>query len=159
MSNRQTVPASQALTGWRKETDDRVLALEQRQPGSPNGLIVPGGQAGAWIALPLAVGWAPQAAGFGVPSYVLDADGFVHLRGVAAKSSAIVNETFATLPAGYRPSLEIVAACWCGSNATQNACRVDVQPNGAVIFSTPSPGGTSGFVSLDSVAPFYAGGQ
>lgn len=92
-----------------------------------------------WISLqsPFGNGWTSAAASAGSAgsvngaptaiSYLLDASGFVRLRGVVSggTASATATGTVFTLPAGYRPFHQHAFAAW-------NAATVYVVDNGDV---------------------------
>lgn len=164
MSNRQTTPADEALTSWRKQVDQQIGDLLQRPQGSPNGLMAVGGKVGTWAVL--ALNAAIWTAGATTPAYCLDADGFVHLRGFAttiAAATPSTPNTIGTLPAGYRPTnvTQIGWASWCGNNGgARNVASGLVLPSG--VIQHDYSGGIAGslyFVDLGGIAPFYAGGQ
>lgn len=101
-----------------------------------------------WIAPTLLNSWvnydtsAWQGAG-----YRLDAQGFVHLKGLVKSGTAGSNPIF-TLPAGYRPALRCIFSCT-GNVTTEGWVRVDVLPNGQVLVT--NPGGTYQYLSLDGL--------
>jgi hypothetical protein len=63
----------------------------------------------AWVAPTFAGTWANFGSGNLPAGYMKDANGFVHLRGAIATGT--INTTAFTLPAGYRPSLNVNFAC------------------------------------------------
>lgn len=161
MSNRQAAPKSEALGTWRGQVDADLSMLKQRRAGSPNGLIVPGGGAGVWVPVSTyGANWSAYAvAGTQPPSYTMDADGFVHLRGHASNSSAWAGTIF-TLPAGYQPALtetflQAAAAAAFASVAVQVAASGAVAVVGIV---SGAWAGGGNFLSLSGIS-FYAGGQ
>lgn len=84
--------------------------------------------------------WAPS-------SYVIDAMGWVHLRGMVQNGT--INTTAFVLPVGYRPGFSHLFA----PNTSAGLGRLDIRSDGSVI---PVSGGT-GFFSLDGIS-FQAGG-
>lgn len=159
MSDRTTTPTKDALGEFRQSTDENVRALEQRPQGAPNGLIIPGGKAGTWIALPLAGG---VTVGIPNPQYTLDADGWVHLRGVLGANAGFgVPATFATLPVGYRPPGQVGFVAWSGISGGARAASIgNVSPAGVVTIE--SVGGLAAvgtyFFALDQIL-YYVGAQ
>lgn len=166
MSDRQTTPIKKALTDWRQTVDAAIKNLQQRPVGSPNGLIVPGGATGTWLTLPAnGLVWnGGGGGGFGPLAYTMDADGFVHLRGLAqtlAASTPAVPSLVATIPIGYRPAFNVPVAVWLGNNGgNRSTGALIIGANG--VINLESTGGLAGslfFLDLSGVSPFYAGGQ
>ena len=92
-------------------------------------------------------GWGAFAdSSYDVPQFYKDAEGFVHVKGMAAGGS--INDNMWTFPTGYRPSKHIIL------NAISNnaIARVDVYPAGAIRPVT----GNNTWVSLNGII-FYAG--
>jgi hypothetical protein len=108
-------------------------------------------RAPVWNAPVFAAGWAAwggYAAGFAV-----DALGWVHLRGLVAKPSAVPAnfETIFTLPEGLRPELQMNAATLC----VDLTCGITVAPSGAVgVRVVPGGIANNSWLSLD-IPPFY----
>jgi len=74
-------------------------------------------------------------------AYTRTSSGLVALRGLVKNGSG----TIFTLPAGYRPSEQLVFLTVAGSDTT--AGRVDILPDGSVSLQV----GSNGYVSLDSI--------
>lgn len=155
MSNRAATPESDALAAWRKATDTSINALQQRPIGAGNGLIVPGGAAGTWLAMTLT---SPWVAGTLAPAYTMDADGFVHLRGTVVLPTAWAG-TIWLPPAGYAPRVEELAPC-AANAASVGSAIVDVHPTLGVSFVGASVAwaNAASYVSLSGIR-FYAGAQ
>lgn len=157
MSNRNASPESDALATWRKGVDDSILRLQQRSPGA-NGLIVPGGGAGTWATMKLQSGWAALTSAY-TPAYVMDADGFVHLRGLLSHATSWpAGSTIWTPPTGYAPRIEEFTATAC-QGAAVGVAHIDSHPTlGLLLSATSAAWGSSGWISLSGVS-YYAGGQ
>lgn len=94
----------------------------------------------SWTAPSLSNSWVNFGGAYGTAGYMLDGLGWVHLRGVVKSGSA---GTIFTLPAGYRPEMQIQVATF--SNAA--FAYLDIATTGAVIA-----GGYSNVsVSLDNI--------
>jgi hypothetical protein len=78
------------------------------------------------------------------PRYCKKPDGTVELQGIIAAGS--VNTMF-TLPAGYRPNLWLIFPASVGTNIDAYG-RVDVAPNGDVVYKAPS---NCGWVSVSGI--------
>lgn len=162
MSDRQTTPIKDSLPDWRKAVDSNDQTLLQRPIGSPNGLIVPGGGAGKWIPFAaFAANWAVFGPPNAAPAYTMDADGFVHLRGLVARNTSTwaTGQNIVALPTGYAPLAghEFFAVASLGT--TPGAAIVDVLTDGTVnLFQTPLAWTAGSWVSLSGIS-FYAGGQ
>lgn len=161
MSNRQAAPADKSLDAWVRSVNDQLTKLNQRQAGSPNGLIVPGGGAGTWIDVPGA-SYGANWASFGGPSvrhpqYTIDADGFVHLRGhiqnTVGWSGVMLN-----MPAGYGVSANESIGCVC-VNATSTGLAILSISAATISFVQASIAwSASNWISLSGVT-YYVGGQ
>ncbi|MBV9292117.1 MAG: hypothetical protein JO222_06680 [Frankiales bacterium] len=109
-----------------------------------------------WHPLTLQNGWTLYSNFYGAPAYTKDAEGFVHFRG-AIDGSSSTSDTFASLPAGFRP---ITQGIWLRPPSTNG----DSVPHLVDIFvsggggMTAEPDGTANktFVSLEGVN-FYVG--
>jgi hypothetical protein len=112
-----------------------------------------------WHPLTLVNEWATYSAGvYGVPSYTKDAEGFVHLSGAMARSTAQTISEVATLPEGYRPAGDI----WVRASSTNGASvpkLVDlaIGHSGRILAASGTEAEVNDkFVSLEGVT-FYAG--
>jgi hypothetical protein len=83
--------------------------------------------ADAWVAADLSNSWVNYGVGHVAASYVKDALGFVHIRGLVKNGTSAVATIF-TLPADYRPATIHLFAT--DSNGAFAAIRVD--PDGQV---------------------------
>ncbi|MGN6474942.1 MAG: hypothetical protein ACTHK4_15005 [Mycobacteriales bacterium] len=110
-----------------------------------------------WHALTLENGWAADdAAHYGTPSYAIDDQGFVHLRGAITGAAATAG-TFPNLPAGYRPGesfVQLPVASNNGANDPQTA--VIIVENGGDVLALGGKPANLDFVSLAG-ASFPAG--
>jgi len=90
-----------------------------------------------------------------IAGYLLDSDGFVHLRGLITGSGITEGAVLFTLPAGYRPKLNhlFLTLGYIGSGTTSTAYRVDVQSNGQVIPRKviATDGNPTGWFSLSGI--------
>jgi hypothetical protein len=113
----------------------------------------------AWTSLTLQNGWLVYGSGvYGPPSYTKDHEGFVHLSG-ALNGTAQTSSTFATLPAGFRPTR--ANNTWLRAAATNGAADphlVDIYIDSVtgVMNGVNGPGSTAAFVDLEGLS-FYAG--
>lgn len=100
-------------------------------------------------------GWVAFGSTFAPPSYYLNSDGQVYLRGLL-KSGTTTNDTImATLPAGYRPEYRMVFTAMGATAGSpgQGALRVDVGSDGAIrIQSTDVATANGGYLSLDGIS-------
>jgi hypothetical protein len=97
---------------------------------------------GAWTGLSFGSGWGDYGGGEQTGQYKKIGD-LVLLRGLVTRSSG-VGTTIATLPSGYRPA----AYSRFVQETVSGVGRVDVHPDGTVIFTS----GGSGWVCLDRIA-------
>lgn len=93
--------------------------------------------------------WVNFGSSFANAGYYKDTLGRVHLRGVLKDGTTTPGTAFFTLPAGYRPSAELLFTTFTFDGVTQSACRIDVHANGNVATGA---GVQSGYLSLDSVS-------
>jgi len=101
----------------------------------------------AWIDFPLANGWAWDGGTYQYPQYRRDAQGVVHLTGLANATSKTSN-VIGVMPAGYRPAENRVFVTVSGSSAGTVA-RIDVGSNGNVTYF---PGSATGWVTLSGIS-------
>lgn len=97
----------------------------------------------AWVGVSFQNSWVQYGSGWNPCAYRLDAQGFVHLRGMM--SSGTVGSASFTLPAGYRPPYHTVLSTV--SNGA--AGRVDVNTDGTVVTQAPT---SNAWVSLDGLS-------
>lgn len=95
-----------------------------------------------WTTPTLGNSWVAYGAPYSTAQYCIDAQGFVHLRGVI--KSGTVPSTFFTLPSGFRPTAQRLFIVL--SNSV--AATVQVYTSGAVQLEA---GGSNVFVSLDNI--------
>jgi hypothetical protein len=95
-----------------------------------------------WTDAILLNGWVPWGSPYSTAAYIMDAGGFVHLRGLVR--SGRLGQAIFQLPAGFRPRFQHLR---CNSYAAEGGGRIDVQMDGAVLASN----GTNEWVSLDDI--------
>lgn len=134
--------------------DDLVQDLKRDLQPNLNTDIVPFSQCALpdYIVPPLGPGWAPvSGAALAGPGYYIDNVGRVNLSGIAIATAAATGDVLFTLPVGYRPIATRVYIIPDGINpppAIAHA-RVDVQPNGRVVWQT---GGGAHVIALDGIS-------
>ena len=97
-----------------------------------------------WYQPSLLNSWATYSASvYNNPEYMIDSNGFVHLRGLLKDGSSASAVMF-SLPEGFRPIHRNVFASY--SNA--GACRIDVDTDGDVHAQT---NGSTGWTSIDGI--------
>lgn len=109
----------------------------------------------AWTALAYGTGWTNFGGGFAVGAYLKDALGFVHLKGVVARTSG-TGMLIATLPAGYRPAESRAWVVHAFNGTTFSEGRVDLTSAGALSLVLPGSISATGYVGLDSIPPYRA---
>lgn len=114
-------PGDEVLIGFDEEGDEWVVA----------GIDSLGDD---WIAPTLATGWSDFGSGYEISGYRKAADGTIFLRGLLAKGAA-GGTTIFTLPAGYRPSYEVLLTGYMSSGV---ATRIDIQTDGQVVAFAPA---------------------
>lgn len=112
-------------------------------------------------ALSLSNGYIAQGTGFATPSFAIDVEGLVHLRGAATQPSG-TGGALTTLPAAARPAEPVFAPGYCGTASIPVAARLTVSAGGSITATAVAPADQPacedlGFVSLDSLS-FPAGG-
>jgi phage minor structural protein len=95
-----------------------------------------------WISPAFINGWTNYGSGFQTAGYYMDAEGFIHLKGMIAQGS--VGYAAFQLPAGYRPSARRIFSVMTNTGIG----RVDIDINGYVLVLAPS---TNGWVSLENI--------
>jgi hypothetical protein len=115
-------------------------------------------QALTWHALTLENGWAATTGDYAsTPEYAKDAQGFVHFRGTISGSHQTSN-TFAVLPAGYRPPTAHAWLALTGTNGDNTPEQIALDVVGATgdLTAYNAPSVNDEFISLEG-AEFYAG--
>ncbi|MDQ0047213.1 hypothetical protein J2T18_001496 [Paenibacillus polymyxa] len=136
------------LVGSVQQNTARVCVLENKKADKDNPV---------WVTPTLLNGWTNRAADLSQISYLKDSAGYVHIKGVAKPGA--VNTSIFQLPAGYRPSLSIVAVVAANTdNAHDVLGRINIGANGNVgmIAVAGITITDTGWVSLDSLPPFLA---
>jgi hypothetical protein len=120
-----------------------------------------------WETLPLSSPWVDYGSTWSSPGMCLDADGFVHIRGLVRNTVGFAygtstNTTVAVLPVGYRPaSPRLFPAMMVDSGNARIFVRVDIQVDGVVTIRFGdhynSLGANTGFASYLSLfsAPVF----
>lgn len=127
-------------------------------PAGPSGSTGPRGETGppgsfpapeAPIAAPFGAGWTNWGGAFETAAYWKDALG-VHLRGLVTKSGGTpaIGDVILTLPEGYRPAKVVAFVVQTGE--TNGVGRVDLQPDGRLLWISGQTGGTD-YTSLSSI--------
>jgi hypothetical protein len=106
-----------------------------------------------------AAGWSDYGSGWSPAGYTLDAAGWVTLRGLIAKSTALTSsDTIAVLPAGFRPAGNELFACFSSDSAMgTQIMRVDVNSSGVINTTTAeavpnySTRSSVGYLSLSGI--------
>lgn len=107
---------------------------------------------GAWTNATLLDNWTNYGGGFQVARFRKLSNGMVTLQGLIHCTGTPSANSVINLPAGYRPSLNLIFTC---SN-TAGQSRWDVRPDGSVIISTgDSTGAPANYTSLSTIQ-FYA---
>jgi hypothetical protein len=118
------------------ETENSQLERSQVQAGKLTAEIQHSRQNLAiplvWKEADLGPGWTPSEHDAPV-SYAIDAQGFVHLRGIAKGQGSEANPMF-ILPDGYRPPLPIEGATTCGGTLP-GAVAVQISTAGRIYFA------------------------
>jgi hypothetical protein len=146
----------------------RSARIGERGPRGPQG---PSGSDGGspspadfapepWKPLNLISGWQNHADTFGNgyerASFLKDKQGEVHLRGLVTQTAGAPsqNSVIAVLPDGYRPARREIFTGF-GGNAPEQADRVDILPDGSVLWIVGATG-ESDYTSLSAIT-FFAG--
>ena len=141
---------------------DRSLQTRDLSPAArvgtrgPRGLPGPAGPPGTaanstpepWKALSLAAGWGNYGTVYDDASYRKEL-GRVYLRGLVTRTDGVPPATspIGTLPAGYRPATRLIFP----SNGGARSARVDVAPNGQVIW-VQGDAPEKDYTSLDAIS-------
>ena len=83
------------------------------------------------------------ATAYNRPEYMIDSNGFVHLRGMLKDGDA-ANDVMFSLPEGFRPTYRNLFASYSNSGV----CRIDVDTDGDVHAQT---GGSTTWTSIDGL--------
>jgi len=88
----------------------------------------------AWTALSglLTNSWVDLGSGFAVSAYMIDALGFVHLRGNIHSGTATDGTVLFVLPAGFRPPANIYIPAMAGAGGNLAFCFLGVDTSGNV---------------------------
>jgi len=105
----------------------------------------------AWTAVSYGAGWADYSVIYLGVSYMKDSLGFIHIRGMAKKTSGTADLVF-TLPAGYRPANRLIFSVqYYDASVTYVHGRADVQTNGKVTIEYPSTPAVGDWVSFGAI--------
>lgn len=105
---------------------------------------------GTLQAFPFAANWGNRGGSWRDCAYWLDGTGTVHLTGLATKTGTpAAADVIGTLPAGFRPSEDLVFGVNTGEGIA--AGRVDVEADGDVVWQAGSTGETD-YVSLAGIS-------
>ena len=105
----------------------------------------------AWTAVAYGTGWADYSVGYLGVSYMKDSLGFIHIRGMAKKTSGTADLVF-TLPAGYRPANRLIFSVqYYDASVTYVHGRADVQTDGKVTIEYPSTPAVGDWVSFGAI--------
>lgn len=94
-----------------------------------------------WQTVTYQNSWTTYSTSWGPAEYYKDHAGVVHMRGLI--KSGTVGATAFTLPAGYRPGVQLLFAII----SNEAIARVDVKANGEVVVTN----GSNNWVSLASI--------
>ncbi len=104
-----------------------------------------------WEPLVLENNWRNYEQGYSRASYTKTSEGIILIKGLVQRTgTAVVGETIATLPVGYRPDNALLF----GTQASGAASRIDISPAGGIIAG---PGTNAGWTSLETVRFVAAG--
>jgi hypothetical protein len=84
---------------------------------------------------------------FASPGYTITPDSVVVLKGLIKDGVTTSNTPIFNLPPGYRPERKLIFIVGSFGNPGSGTGRIDVLPNGDVLFVS----GTDGWISLDSI--------
>jgi hypothetical protein len=116
------------------------------------GTYAPLSRATPWYYPTLQNGWTNFGAGYPWASYMKDALGYVHLRGLIASGTLDSSKPFFTLPPGFRPGMQCGFASFTSNGAANQAQRIDVTAAGLIYTYTQQElTGTAGWLFLDPV--------
>jgi hypothetical protein len=105
---------------------------------------------GVWQNVTLSANWASLGSAFNTLQ-CRKVGNKIELRGGIDKSTTkVALETFATLPAEYRPAKRVIAGCLCGPTQIQ---RIDIYPSGEINLAA-SVNSTCQFLIFDGLC-FY----
>ena len=121
---------------WAQDIEDRLKRLERGVAATWRSI----GSATTDVA-PFQNGWTNYGGGYNLAGFLLDANGFIHLRGLI-KSGTIGQAAF-TIPPGFRPEYDQLF----GTVSNSAIGRVDVTRAGLVIPSV----GSNAWISLDGL--------
>jgi hypothetical protein len=88
------------------------------------------GSSMAWTAPTLLNGWTNFGSGNATAAYMIDAMGFVHVRGVITGGTPTDGTTLFTLPAGFRPPANV--SCNAINAGNHSSIRIDIGSTGDV---------------------------
>ena len=97
-----------------------------------------------WSNIPLSNGWVSDSGTtYSTVQYTKTSDNLVSLKGLLRNGTASSGTTMGTLPAGCRPSENLLMA----TVSNQAHARVDIQSDGRILFRT----GSASWLSLDGI--------
>jgi hypothetical protein len=133
---------------------DYCAVLQQGADRLILGPVGAGGSLGPWTNLSLGSGWSNYGSGYGLARYRKFRDD-VHLEGLVLHGSGGVGTTVGTLPSGFRPASGSRKIFHLPANTSVDSsvtARVDIEPDGDVVFTTEFGwSGVVGYLSLDGV--------
>lgn len=105
----------------------------------------PNYQIDKWQTPSLLNSWVNYGSGYTDAQYMLDHQGFVHVRGLIKSGTTSTFTVLFALPAGYRPAYEHIFV----TKMNGGPCEIRVQPGGDVFLG--DTGGSATWTSLDGM--------
>lgn len=87
----------------------------------------------AWIGTTLLNSWLNWGAPYANATYYKDEINMVQVRATLKSGVVTANTAIMTLPAGYRPSAQLVRNAFCYNGTSYLACSVEIKTNGEVV--------------------------
>ncbi len=101
---------------------------------------------------PLLNGWLDFGSTWAKVAFAKDAQGVVHLKGLARSGVTASGTIIFPLPVGYRPGESRICLAYCSNGVTQRECRIDIHPDGDVQVGGQGSTVDNSWLSLEGIS-------
>lgn len=118
-------------------------------------IYYPNNGSASWQAASLGNSWVNYGSSYAPAQYTRGSDYLVTLHGLIKSGSTTYQNVLFTLPAGYRPSQELLFEVSGYLSPSEVSARIDIQPDGDVVLMSSNGTIANNYLSLAGIT-FYA---